>query len=156
MVYIQHWNIPNSLKRDRGRSWEASPQFLLPVSPSDELLLFSGRWVSKERHWPSPPGLPRWLSGEEPTCQSRGYKRHSHDPWVVMTPGEGNSNPVHNSCLENPMDSGTWRASVHGVAKTVEPGELQSVGLQGSNSTQRLNNNSNKYPLADVQVPPDK
>ena len=32
--------------------------------------------------------------------------------------GEGNGNPLQNSCLENPMDRGTWRAVVHGVTKT--------------------------------------
>ena len=32
--------------------------------------------------------------------------------------GEGNGNPLQYSCLENPMDGGTWRAAVHGVAKS--------------------------------------
>ena len=32
-------------------------------------------------------------------------------------PGEGNSNPLQYSCLENPRDGGAWRATVHGVAK---------------------------------------
>ena len=55
------------------------------------------------------------------------------------------------------MDKGAWQDTVHGVAKTEESGELLSVGLQESDTTQRLNNNSNnKYPLADVRVPLDK
>ena len=29
-------------------------------------------------------------------------------------PGEGNSNPLQYSCLENPMDRGAWWATVHG------------------------------------------
>ena len=33
------------------------------------------------------------------------------------TPGEGNGNPPQYSCLENPLDRGAWRATVHGVAK---------------------------------------
>ena len=33
-------------------------------------------------------------------------------------PGEGNGNPFQYSCLENPMDGGTWWATVHGVAKS--------------------------------------
>ena len=39
-------------------------------------------------------------------------------------PGEGNGNPLQYSCLENPMDGGTWcrrslvQATVHGVAKS--------------------------------------
>ena len=32
--------------------------------------------------------------------------------------GEGNGNPLQYSCLENPMDRGDWRATVHGVAKS--------------------------------------
>ena len=34
--------------------------------------------------------------------------------WV----GEGNGTPLQYSCLENPMDGGTWWAAVHGVAKS--------------------------------------
>ena len=33
-------------------------------------------------------------------------------------PGEGNSNPLQYSCLENPMDQGAWWAIIHGVAKS--------------------------------------
>ena len=33
-------------------------------------------------------------------------------------PGGGNGNPLQYSCLENPMDRGTWQAIVHGVAKS--------------------------------------
>ena len=33
-------------------------------------------------------------------------------------PGEGNSNPLQYSCLENSMDRGAWWAVVHGVAKS--------------------------------------
>ena len=31
--------------------------------------------------------------------------------------GEGNSTPLQCSCLENPMDGGAWKATVHGVAE---------------------------------------
>ena len=34
------------------------------------------------------------------------------------SPGEGNGNPVQYACLENPMDGGAWRATVHGVTKS--------------------------------------
>ena len=33
------------------------------------------------------------------------------------SPGEGNVNPLQYSCLENPMDRGTWWATVHWVAR---------------------------------------
>ena len=32
--------------------------------------------------------------------------------------GEGNGNPLQYSCLENPVDKGAWRATVHGVAQS--------------------------------------
>ena len=33
------------------------------------------------------------------------------------SPGGGNGNPLHCSCLENSMDRGAWQATVHGVIK---------------------------------------
>ena len=33
-------------------------------------------------------------------------------------PGDKNGNPLQYSCLENPMDRGAWRATVHGVKKS--------------------------------------
>ena len=35
-------------------------------------------------------------------------------PGLGRCPGEGNGNPLQYSCLENPMDGGTWWATVHG------------------------------------------
>ena len=34
------------------------------------------------------------------------------------SPGGGQGNPLQYSCLENPMDRGAWRPTVHGVAKS--------------------------------------
>ena len=39
-------------------------------------------------------------------------------PGWGRSPGEGNSNPLQYSHLGNPMDRGTWRATVHGVTKS--------------------------------------
>ena len=33
-------------------------------------------------------------------------------------PGGEHGNPLQYSCLENPMDRGAWRATVHSVAKS--------------------------------------
>ena len=33
------------------------------------------------------------------------------------SPGRGSDNSLQYSCLENPMDRGAWRATVHGVGK---------------------------------------
>ena len=40
------------------------------------------------------------------------------------SPGEGSSNPLQYSCLENPMDRGAWRATVCGIAKCGDTIEL--------------------------------
>ena len=39
-------------------------------------------------------------------------------PGSGRSPGEGNGNALQYSCLENPMDGGSWQATVHGVAKS--------------------------------------
>ena len=38
-------------------------------------------------------------------------------PGLGRSPGEGNGNPLQNSCLGNLMDRGAWRAEVHGVTR---------------------------------------
>ena len=38
-------------------------------------------------------------------------------PGSGRSPGEGNGNPLQYSCLENPMDRGAWRATVHKVSR---------------------------------------
>ena len=38
-------------------------------------------------------------------------------PGLGNSHGEGNGNPFQYSCLENPMDRGAWRATVHGIAR---------------------------------------
>ena len=44
------------------------------------------------------------------------------DPGLILGLGRfpegGRSNPLQCSCLENPMDRGAWRATVHGVGKS--------------------------------------
>ena len=39
-------------------------------------------------------------------------------PGLGRSPGEGNSNPLQYSCLQNFMDRGARWAAVHGVAKS--------------------------------------
>ena len=55
----------------------------------------------------------------------QGYRAYSHVPLVSQSftaahtsPREGNGTPLQYSCLENPMDGGTWWAAVHGVSKS--------------------------------------
>ena len=39
-------------------------------------------------------------------------------PGLGIPPGGGHGNPLQYPCLENPMDRGAWRATVHGVLKS--------------------------------------
>ena len=39
-------------------------------------------------------------------------------PGSGRSPGGGHGNPPQCSCLENPMDTGAWWATVHGAAQS--------------------------------------
>ena len=59
-------------------------------------------------------GFSGGSDGEESVC-------NAGDPSLIPgsggSPGEGNGNPFQFSCLENPMDRGTWRATICGIAE---------------------------------------
>ena len=57
---------------------------------------------------------PSGTSGKELARQCRRQRRHRFDPWIRKIPWRRK----WPSCLENPMDRGAWRATVHGVAKS--------------------------------------
>ena len=61
------------------------------------------------------PGLPWWLSCEEPTCSAGDP---GSVPELGRFPGGEQGNPLQYSGLENPMDRGAWRATVHGVIES--------------------------------------
>ena len=73
------------------------------------------------------------LDGKESACNAGDP---SLIPGLGGAPGEGNGNPLQYSCLENPMDRGTWWARVHGVAKEWDMTErLNSNNQQQSRSS---------------------
>ena len=79
---------------------------MAPVLPSTMLL----------RHlWGLPSGsnfgLPRWLRRQS-VCPQWGSPKFN--PRVGKIPWEGNGNPLHYSCQENPMDKGAWQTTVRG------------------------------------------
>ena len=39
-------------------------------------------------------------------------------PGLGRAPGVANGNPLHYSCLGNPLDRGSWQATAHGVTKS--------------------------------------
>ena len=57
-------------------------------------------------------------TGKESACQCRRCKSHGFDPWIEKIPGVGNGDLLQCSCLENSMERGAWRATVHGVTKS--------------------------------------
>ena len=60
-------------------------------------------------------GFPGGSDGKESTCSARDM---GSIPGLGRSPGGGHGNPPQFSCLENPMDRGAWRATVHGVSKS--------------------------------------
>ena len=60
-------------------------------------------------------GFPCGSDSKESDC-------NEEDPGLIpelgRSPGEGHGYPLQYSCLENPMDRGGWRATVHGIAKS--------------------------------------
>ena len=46
------------------------------------------------------------------------------------SPGERNGNPCQYSCLENAVDRGAWRATVHGMAKKSDTTEQLTLSMR--------------------------
>ena len=59
--------------------------------------------------------FPGSSDGKESACNAGNV---GSIPGSGRSPGEGNSNPLQYSCLENSMDRGAWQATVHGVAES--------------------------------------
>ena len=60
-------------------------------------------------------GFPGGSDGKESACNAGDL---DSIPGLGRSPGEGKGCPLQYSCLENPIDRGTWRAMVLGVAKS--------------------------------------
>ena len=64
-------------------------------------------WASRVAQWVKNPPA------------KAGYTRDMGSiPELRRSAGGGHGNPCQYSCLENPMDRGSWRATVHEVAKS--------------------------------------
>ena len=55
---------------------------------------------------------------KNPPANAEDLRDASSVPGSGRSSGEGHGNPPQYSCLENPMDRGAWRATVHGVAES--------------------------------------
>jgi len=60
-------------------------------------------------------GFPSHSDSKESVCDAGDL---DSIPGSGRSPGEGNSNPLQYSCLENAMDRGAWWATGHGTAKS--------------------------------------
>ena len=60
-------------------------------------------------------GLPCSSDGKESACMAGDLRLI---PGSGRSLGEGNGNPLQYSCLENPMNGGAWKATVHGLTKS--------------------------------------
>ena len=65
--------------------------------------------TNHNRSFPSDSDHKEFSCDAEDPCSIPGLGRSS---------GEGNGNPLQDSCLENPTDREAWRATVHGVANS--------------------------------------
>ena len=60
-------------------------------------------------------GFPGGSDGKESACNAGDL---GSSPGSGKSPGEGNGYPLQYVCLGNPMDRGTWWATVYGAAKS--------------------------------------
>ena len=66
----------------------------------------------KSHGWRNLVGCSPWGHEESDTSE----RLHFH--FSLSCIGEGNGNPLHCSCLENPRDGGAWWAAVYEVARS--------------------------------------
>ena len=62
-------------------------------------------------------GFPGGSGVKESTCNAGGTGNTGSIPGSGRSSGGGHGNPLQYSCLENPMDRGVWRVTVHSMTK---------------------------------------
>ena len=55
---------------------------------------------------------------KNPPAKAGDVRKMGSVPGLGRSLGGGHSNPLQDSCLENPMDRGAWQATVHRVTKS--------------------------------------
>ena len=88
--------------------------FLFSTRPKKWRKIQIKRYLGIKRYLRNIWGFPGGSEGKVSAC-------NAGDPGLIpglgRSPEEGNGNPLQHSCLENPMDRGAWRATVHGVTR---------------------------------------
>ena len=97
---------------------------------------------------------------EEPgRLQSMGSLRVKHD-WAtsfhfsLSCIGEGNSNPLQCSCLENPRDGGAWWTAVYGIAQSQT--RLKRLSSSSNNSIVGLTSLQESFYSSSILESPGK
>ena len=67
---------------------------------------------------PDSGALPGFPEVKNPPVSGADARDVGSVPGLRRSSGEGTGNPLQYSCLEDPMDSGGWRATVNGIAKS--------------------------------------
>ena len=62
-------------------------------------------------------GLPVKIVVKSPPANAGDIRDRGSIPGSGRSRGGGHGNPLQYSCLENPMDRGAWRATVHSVTE---------------------------------------
>ena len=65
-------------------------------------------------------GFPGGSVVKNPPANTGDARDVDSIPGLGRSPGEGNGNPLQNSCLGNPMDKAACWATVHGMAKELD------------------------------------
>ena len=76
-------------------------------------------------------GLPGWHSVKNTPANTRDTREVGSIPGSGRSPGGGNANTLHYSCLGNPTDRGAWRATVHRITKESEATEHTGIEVGG-------------------------
>ena len=66
-------------------------------------------------------------------------------PGSERSPGRRNETPLQYSCLENPMDRGAWRATVHGIAKSWTRLSMHAQASILSSISKNNNSKNNRF-----------
>ena len=80
-------------------------------------------------------GFPGGSCGKETTCSVGEPRDMGLIPELGRFHGEGHGKPLQYSCLENPMDRGSWWATVHGVLQSLTQLKRLSTCAQAMQET---------------------
>ena len=63
-------------------------------------------------------GFPGGIVAKNLPANAGDARNAGSIPGLGRAPGVANGNPLHYSCLENPIDRGAWETAFHGAAQS--------------------------------------